>query len=64
MPEEKLSDSFLEDESQEEPPAGEMTAKRDFIIVQNEYRADIKKGDDLSDVPEKYHQNLKTEGVI
>jgi len=24
----------------------------------------IKEGDDLSDVPEMYHENLKTEGVM
>jgi len=41
-----------------------LIAKRDFVIFQNDFRADIKKGDDLSEIPEIYHQNLKTEGVI
>ena len=39
-------------------------ALKDFVITQNEFRADIKTGDDLSDIPVKYHDNLKTEGVI
>lgn len=43
---------------------GEMTAKKDFEIHQNDYHRVIKEGDDLSDVPECYHQNLKTEGVL
>ncbi len=40
------------------------TAKKDFIILHNDFRADIKTGDDLSDIPEIYYQNLKTENVI
>lgn len=44
--------------------AGELVAKKEFMIVQNEYRREIKVGDDLKDVPEKYHANLATEGVI
>lgn len=40
------------------------TAKKDFLIVQNDFRADIKKGDDLSEIPDVYYQNLKTEKVI
>lgn len=39
-------------------------AKKDFIILHNDYRADIKEGDDLSDIPAMYFQNLKTENVI
>lgn len=39
-------------------------AKRDFTIAHNEYFKEIKKGDDLSDIPEIYEQNLKTEGVL
>lgn len=40
------------------------TAKKDHLIVQNEFRADIKKGDDLSDIPERYYETLKTEKII
>jgi len=39
-------------------------AKKDFIILHNDFRADIKAGDDLSDIPDLYFQNLKTEKVI
>ena len=39
-------------------------AKRDFVIHQNEIHIVIKAGDDLSHVPEKYLENLKTEAVI
>ncbi len=41
-----------------------LTALKDFRITQNEYDRIIKAGDDLSDVPEVYLANLKTEGVI
>ena len=40
------------------------TAKKDFIIVQNKFRADIREGDDLTKIPDVYYQNLKTEKVI
>jgi len=53
----------FEDEEPTNPLQG-VRAKRDFLIVQNEFRADIKEGDDLGDIPERFHQNLKTEGVI
>ena len=41
-------------------------AKKDFSINHNDYSLVIKEGDDLdlSSIPEIYHQNLKTEGVI
>ena len=39
-------------------------AKRDFVIHQNDIHIVIKAGDDLSSVPEKYLENLKTEAVI
>lgn len=39
-------------------------AKKDFKIVQNAYEREIKKGDDLSDIPGAYLENLKTEGVL
>lgn len=41
-----------------------MIAKKDFVIQHNIYRREIKVGDDVSDVPKEYHENLKTEGVI
>ncbi len=39
-------------------------AKKAFVISQSGYVRNISVGDDLTDVPAKYHQNLKTEGVI
>lgn len=39
-------------------------AKRDFVIHQNEFHFEIKRGEDLSEIPERFYQNLKTEGVI
>lgn len=44
--------------------AREMLAKRDFLIHQNEHHIEIKAGDDVSGVPEKFWPNLITEGVI
>lgn len=41
-----------------------MVAKKNFVIRQAPYLREIKVGDDLSDVPEKYHANLRTEGVL
>lgn len=45
-------------------PVDSFTAKKDFEIHHNDYHRVIKAGDDVSDVPEHYHPNLKTEGVI
>lgn len=42
----------------------ELKALKDFKIVHNGYVKEIKKGEDISDVPPMYHPNLKTEGVI
>lgn len=41
-----------------------LVAKKDHVICQNEHFFDIKKGDELSDIPEHFIQTLKTEGVI
>ena len=41
-----------------------LIAKKDFEIFQNDYHRKIKAGDDLSDIPEQYRQNLITEGII
>ena len=46
------------------PRPGSLTAKKDFEIHQNGYDRVIKVGDDLSDVPELFHPNLRTEGVL
>lgn len=41
-----------------------MIAKKDFVIHQNSYHRDIKKDEDVSDVPEHFHVNLRIEGVL
>ena len=41
-----------------------LIAKKDFEISHNAYHRKIKKGDDLADVPELYHANLRTEQVL
>ncbi len=43
-----------------------MIAKKDFIIVQNEERYEIKEGDDISElqIPERFYENLTIEGVL
>jgi hypothetical protein len=41
-----------------------LTAKKNFSLHHNEYHNEIKLGDDLSDVPELYLENLRTEGVL
>lgn len=44
--------------------SGPLIAKKDFKIVHNEYVREIKVGDDLSDVPNMYLENLRTEQVL
>jgi hypothetical protein len=41
-----------------------LIAKKNFVLCQNEYIRVIKEGDDLADVPERFHPNLVTEGVL
>ena len=41
-----------------------LIAKKAFVICQNEYLRKIQEGEDVSDVPERFLVNLKTEGVI
>lgn len=52
----------------EEPAKKKLVALKDFHIFMPggpvPYDIKIKAGDDLGDVPEMFHQNLKTEGVI
>ena len=57
----------LKDEHEATPPrkkSKKLKAKKDFLIVQNDERYDIKEGEDISDIPAKFHANLKTENVI
>lgn len=41
-------------------------AKKDFLIVYNDERYDIREGDDIEalKIPSKFYDNLKTEKVI
>jgi hypothetical protein len=41
-----------------------LVARKSFVICQNDYLRTIQPGDDLSDVPERFIPNLKTEGVL
>lgn len=43
---------------------GRLLAKKDFVVSQNDFHLEIKEGDNLVDVPERFLENLKTEGVI
>lgn len=54
----KLVDVSLENKNEK------LIALKDFKIVHNDFVKEIKKGDDLSDVPKAYIDNLKTEKVI
>lgn len=62
----KMSEYKSDDESSKSG----MTAKKDFVLncpqtkKADSYRKDIKKGDDLLNVPKKFHKGLKTEGVL
>lgn len=53
-----------EEKKEVKPRPSSLVAKRDFVICHNDYCRAIKEGDDLSDVPEMYLENLKTEGVL
>lgn len=53
-----------QEESSFKEKAPSLIAKRDFIICHNGYERLIKVGDDLSDVPAEYYENLKTENVL
>lgn len=59
----KISKSKKE---QEDRPVNttKLIAKKDFTICFNEYSRKIEAGEEIGDVPEIFHQNLKTEGVI
>ncbi len=51
-------------ESENQAMKSGMVAKKDFELYHNEYHRKIKAGDDISDIPSMYHENLKTEGVL
>lgn len=53
-----------EDDKNPKPSSGLEKAKKDFKIVSDELVRSIKKGEDLSDLPEKFKQNMRTEGVL
>ena len=60
-------DIFEEKENFLKAPASKLAgkkAKRDHLIVQNKFHFDIKKGDDLSEIPEHFYEALKAEQVI
>ena len=54
----------MSEEKEKKPEAKKLQAKKDFEIHHNDYHRVIKKGEDISDVPNKFHENLKTEGVV
>lgn len=49
---------------QHKTPVQSLVAKKSFIIRQAPYERVIRAGEDISDVPAKYHPNLRTEGVL
>jgi len=44
--------------------SGKLMALKAFLIVHNGFRMDIKKGDCLDKLPEKFLANMYTEGVL
>lgn len=53
-----------EQEQNDKPFKSKLIAQKDFVIAHNDYYKAIKKGDDLSSVPEKFLVNLRTEKVL
>lgn len=52
-------------DKKEKGTAKKLKAKADFhLFCPPEIDLHIKKGDDLAKVPEKYHNNLITEGIL
>lgn len=62
MEDKKVKVKEPKQEAKKEPQ--KLLARKAFVINQNGYRRVIFQGEDISDVPEKYHANLKTENVI
>ncbi len=56
-------DKKKNEESKEGGSAKKLIAKKDWLIVQNDVRIEIKEGDEVN-VPEKFLQTLITEKVI
>lgn len=57
-------DFLVEDTKKDSGKIKGKKAKKDHLIVQNQYHFDIKKGDDLSEIPNIFYDTLKTEKVI
>lgn len=53
-------------EKKEKKETKKNIAKKDFLIVQNDERYEIKEGDCIEDlkIPSKFYDNLKTEKII
>lgn len=67
MRKKKSKSSFVDDcdlDQREPIRSSKMVAKKDFRISCNQDDITIQEGDDLSDIPKMYIQNLKTEGVL
>lgn len=64
MKSKKFQELQNEEPAEEKAARASLIAQKNFTIHQNGYVRHIKAGDDLSDVPETYHQNLRTEGVL
>lgn len=57
-------ESASEQKTKDRGEAPRLVAKKAFVISHNDYCREIKAGDDISDVPELYFENLRTEGVL
>ena len=51
------------DKKKEEKKVKKLIAKKDHLIVQNDVRIEVKKGEEVK-VPERFLETLKTEKVI
>jgi hypothetical protein len=61
----KDKDKKRDEDAEEKPQRRQkLIAKKDFTIHHNTYFREIKEGQNISDVPEIYHENLRTEEVI
>lgn len=65
MPHDLFSASMSSEEKPEKTGRlASKKAKRDHLIVQNDFRADIKKGESLNGIPDRFYETLKAEKVI
>lgn len=60
----QATDEYAQEVYSPHKSSSKLTAKKDFVLCHNDYLLSIQVGDDLSDVPECYHQNLISEGVL